>query len=188
MQKLARPDSSVRYFVFGTLLLACFMTRKELVDKALLKLAHDEAEGAFFALKLFSDASQAETDDSYADDEIELFSVLVKQLANMNDAEEHLLRSLTKYIFIHHHQGKTALSSSAVRVSVYNTIYAADGYIVSGALYQLLFKQMAIMWLKALKFDALVGRFTEWQEENKIQSQQALMIEQMLSSFKGLQS
>nr|GFC90103.1 hypothetical protein [Tanacetum cinerariifolium] len=73
---------------------------KELVDKALLKLAHEEAEGAFFALKIFSDASQAEDDDSYADDEIELFSILVKQLANMNDAEQHLLKFVTQHISV----------------------------------------------------------------------------------------
>ncbi|MGI4872395.1 MAG: hypothetical protein ACRYFX_14605 [Janthinobacterium lividum] len=164
------------------------MTRKELVDKALLKLAHDEAEGAFFALKLFSDASQAEADDSYADDEIELFSILVKQLANMNDAEEHLLRFVLKNTFIRHHQGKTALDSSVVKVWVQNANYPADKYLIGGALYKLLFKQMALMWLKALKFDALIGRFTEWQEEHKVQSQQALVLEQMLSSIKGLQN
>jgi len=149
------------------------MTRKELVDKALLKLAHDEAEGAFFALKIFSDASQAEQDASYADDEIELFSILVKQLANMNDAEQHLLSFLKKYLPIYSATGGQLTSVQ---------------YVVKGALYKLLFKQIAIMWLKALKFDAMVGRFTQWQEEHKIQSQQALVIEQMLNSFKGLQS
>jgi hypothetical protein len=164
------------------------MTRKELVDKALLKLAHDEAEGAFFALKLFSDASQAEADGSYADDEIELFSVLVKQLAKMNDAEEHLLRFLKKYIFMMYQGYGKPLSDSVKSESVKVSGYAITEYKVSGALYKLLFRQMAMMWLKALKFDALVGRFTEWQEEHKIQSQQALVIEQMLSSFKGLQS
>ena len=165
------------------------MTRKELVDKALLKLAHDEAEGAFFALKLFSDASQAEDDDSYADDEIELFSILVKQVAEMNDAEEHLLRFLGKYVFISSKFGKTSLDSNVIMIwYASNANYSSDGHGVSGALYKMLFKQMAVMWLKALKFDAMVGRFTQWQEEHKVQSQQALVIEQMLSSFKGLQS
>ncbi len=161
------------------------MTRKELVDKALLKLAYDEAEGAFFALKLFSDALQAEADDSYADDDVELFLILVKQLANMNDSKEHLLRFLKKHIY-------TKYSNNCIeslQQSVGNkSLYIISDYSVGGALYNLLFKQMAVMWLKALKFDAMVGRFSQLQEEHKIQSQQALVIEQMLSSFKGLQS
>ncbi|GAB3634658.1 hypothetical protein GCM10027422_02480 [Hymenobacter arcticus] len=163
------------------------MTRKELVDKALLKLAHDEAEGAFFALKLFSDASQEEADDSYADDEIELFSILVKQLANMNDAGEHLMRFIGKHIFVHYSGASTPVNSSNIKVSTQHGVYESKGHSVKNFLHDFLFNQMAIMWLKALKFDALIGRFTEWQEENKVQSQQALMIEQILSSFKGLQ-
>jgi hypothetical protein len=158
------------------------MTRKECIEKAFDIIAHKPERETLIALSYFSDALKADDDNSYTNSQIEFYVILLNLYHKQPNAEERIKEFVGKKIILNH---SSTYSLQYVIQNKVLKIHDSQVYIFGfeNYLHTLLNEDLALMWIKSIKFDAFLAKYQIWKNQKSIEKQELLQIEQMFESF-----
>ena len=140
------------------------MTRKELVEKAFNRLANGNNDDRYLAIRDLEQAIQLPKIDvnDIKNTELTIYLLFAKILSNPPDKGklDNDLRTILGAENKYHYQG------------------SEDNY-----LHTIIRHNLAIMWLKSLKYDAFLEKIQLWRERVDQEKQDVLQLEQMFQSF-----
>ena len=125
---------------------------------------------------------QATDDKSYTDSQIEFYVILLNVYHRQPDAEKRIKEFVGNNILLRYNAAQSLINSvlsKSLAVNAYQVyIFEFDEYLET-----LLNHDLAVMWIKSIKYDAFLAKYQMWRNQKSIEKQELLQIEQMFESF-----